>query len=55
MFVTDFQKLVTVRIWMFNNLLLNKSCGMVPQYKLPYYKYNKCDILKYVNYGKLWT
>ena len=27
---TDFQKLVTVNMWMFNNLLLNKSCGMLP-------------------------
>ena len=29
MSITDFQELVTVRIWMFNNLLLNKSCGML--------------------------
>ena len=41
MSITTFQKLVTVSIWMFNNLLLNKSCGMLPQYKLPY--------------GKLWN
>ena len=33
MSITEFQKLVTVSIWMFNNLLLNKSCGILPQYK----------------------
>ena len=55
MSITDFQKRDTVSIWMFNNILLNKSHGMLPQYKkLPYYKYNKLDILKNVNHGKLW-
>ena len=28
-YVTGFQKVVTVSIWIFNNLLLNKSCGML--------------------------
>ena len=27
MSISDFQKVVTVSIWMFNNLLLNKSHG----------------------------
>ena len=52
-YITDFQKHFTVSIWMLN-VLLNKSCGMMPQYKLRYYKYNKLDILKWVNYGQLW-
>ena len=43
--ITDFQKHVTVSIWMFN-VLLNKSHGMLPQNKLRYYKNNKLDILK---------
>ena len=38
--ITAFQKRVTVSIWMFNNLLLNKRGGMPPQYELPYYKQN---------------
>ena len=29
-YVTGFQKVVTVSIWIFNNFLLNKSCGMLP-------------------------
>ena len=44
--ITDFQKHATVSIWIFNNLLLNKRHGMLPWYKLRYYKYNKMDILK---------
>ena len=30
MSTTTFQDLVNVSIWMFNNLLLNKSSGMLP-------------------------
>ena len=44
--ITDFEKHVTVIIWMLNNVLLNKSRGKLPQYKLPYYKYKKLSNLK---------
>ena len=40
MSITHFSKLVTVSIWMFNNLLLNKIHGMLPCY----YKYTEIEI-----------
>ena len=40
MFITASQEVVTVIIRMFNNILLNKRGGMLPQYELPYYKSN---------------
>ena len=51
--ITDFQKHVTVSISLFNNVLLNKSRGILQQYKLPYYKYNNLNNLKKVNYEQL--
>ena len=38
MSTTGFQKLATVSIWIFNDVLLNKSSGMLQQYKLPWIK-----------------
>ena len=34
MSIEAFQKVVTVNFWMFNNLLLNKTGAMVPQFEL---------------------
>ena len=54
MSITAFQKDVTVSMWMFNNVLLNKRGAILSQLELPWYKYNQLDIFKQVNYGKLW-
>ena len=54
MSITDFQKLVTVSIWMFNNLLLNKSHGnnaVIVQIKLLSISQIFWDKLTMENYG----